>query len=247
MWERQVHRENIMKETNGNGLLRRLPSLITLKEPSSVISEQYRILLTRLLQIQKKRPFKIIGVTSAVQGEGKTTVAFNLAITAARMFQKRTLLMEVDVKKPSFPGLITSGSRSGLLDALRGKEDPLTLFQYTMNGQLAILPAGPLTGPTNSIFTSERIQGVLERVQDQFDFIIMDACPVLPLADMNILSEVMESILFVVQADRTPGSFVTKALSLLPRDKIMGLVFNNLKAVSPFSYYYATSLNKYRR
>ncbi len=73
-----------MVETdNGNGLIRPLPFLVSLTEPASLAAEQYRILLTRLLRMRKSRPFQVIAITSAVPGEGKTTVAFTLSITMA--------------------------------------------------------------------------------------------------------------------------------------------------------------------
>ena len=225
---------------NINGLIRPLPSMIVLNEPDSILAEQYRILYTRLVQIRKKRPLRVIGITSAIQGEGKTTVAFNLAITMARVFNVKTLLIEADIKKPSFSSILTVSNGAGLTDALAGSRTPASLLKFTFDRRLGIVSSGSITEKTTACFTPERLQKVVSKLVDQFEFIIMDAPPVLPLADLNILEEVMDGILFVVQADRTQKSFVSKALSLLPATKLLGLVLNNLKTTAPFSYYYST-------
>lgn len=224
----------------GNDLFRPLPSLIALTDPASVSAEQYRILYTRLLQIRKTRPLQVIGITSAIQREGKTTVAFNLAITMAKTFNIKTLLIEADIKKPAFHSMLNSSNGTGLANALAGGEDTPSLLQFAFDGRLAILTAGSVTEQTAALFSPERLQAVVKSLREPFEFILMDAPPVLPLADMNILSEVVDGILLVVQADRTPRSFVSRALTMLPPPKVSGLVLNNLKTPAPSSYYYYT-------
>ena len=226
---------------NRNGLLRPLRSLMTLKEPASLFAEQYRVLYTRLLQIRKNRPLQANRITSAIQEEGKTTVAFNLAITLSKTFDVKTLLIEADIKKPSFHTVLTTSNGTGLTDVLAGRVKPASHLQFTFDGKLAILPVGHTKDETMGHFTPDRLSGVVEALREPFEFILVDSPPVLPLADMNILGEVVDGILFVVQAGRTPRSFVSRALSKLPASKLLGLVFNNFTTQAPFSYYYYTS------
>ena len=221
---------------NVAGLLRPVPQLITLKEPGSLISEQYRILIMRLLQMRKNRTLQVIGVTSSIQGEGKTTAALNLAITMAKTYQMKTLLIEADTKNPSFGTVLSSTNGGGLSEVLNGI-DPYELLKYDMNGKLAILTVGRPTIETMAGFTPETLQVLLDKLRSDFPLILLDSPPVLPLADMTILSDVVDGILFLVQAHRTPRAYVSKALSMLPREKVLGLVFNNLQVTAPFSYY----------
>ncbi len=89
-----------------------------------------------------------------------------------------------------------------------------------------------------------QIQKTVEKLRGDFELVIMDAPPVLALADINVLEEVIDGILFVVRADKTPRSHVSKAVSLLSPEKLLGLVLNNFKTHSPLSesyYYYHTS------
>lgn len=212
--------------------------LISIKEPASFVAEQYRVLYTRLLQFRKERPLKVIGISSAIPGEGKTTVAFNLTITMARVYDTKTLLIEADTRKPSFQQFMKGSNGLGLIQALDDSDCLPTLLRHTLKGRMAILEAGRSKEDTGALFTQGRLKGLIEHVKCNYEFIVMDAPPVLPLAEMNILGEVVDGVLFVVQADRTPRSFVNKALAMLPQEKIIGLVFNNLKTADPFSHYY---------
>ncbi len=211
--------------------------LISLKEPDPLVAEQYRVLYTRFLQFRKNRRLQVIGISSAIQREGKTTVAFNLAMTMAKEYHVKTLLVEGDTRKPTFRSFMQASDGLGLVQALAGLEEPSTLLKYTLKRRLAVLEAGRVTMDTTALFTQKRLKGLFEALRDDFEFILIDTPPVLPLAEMNILGEVVDGILFVVQADRTPRSFVHKALSMLPSQKVIGLVLNNIKTASPFPYH----------
>ena len=240
--------ESMKNFEKANGLLRPLPSLICLNEPASVVAEQYRILLTRLLRMRKSRPLQVIGITSAVPGEGKTTVAFNLAITMAKIYKQKTLLIETDLKKPSFPVILKSSDDRGLAEALSGWVDPEKLVRYTLDGYLGILPVGKITHEGQMHLLSAQIRETVEKLRRDFELIFMDTPPVLALADLNVLEEVMDGILFVVRADKTPRSHVSKAVSSLSPKKLLGLVLNNFKTHSPLSesyyYYHSTYFQK---
>ena len=228
----------IGKQENVKSLLRPLPSLVTLKGADPLIGEQYRMLFTRLLQLRKSRAIQVIGITSAIQGEGKTTTSFNLAITMAKAYQVKTLLIEADTRNSIFHSMMTGSNGTGLTDALAGWEHPSSLFQYTLEGKLGILSAGHTTEKTTVHFTAERLLGLVDNLREEFEFILMDGPPVLMLADMNILGQVVDGILYVVRAHQTPRSLVSKGLSMLPPEKMLGLVFNNHKATNQYNYYY---------
>jgi receptor protein-tyrosine kinase/non-specific protein-tyrosine kinase len=98
-------------------------SLVVMQEPDSFIAEQYRILYTKLNDLSKERSQKIFAVTSAVQNEGKTVTALNLAVVMAKDFGKRTLVLEGDFRRPSIPLYLNAELEEGLVDILSSKAD----------------------------------------------------------------------------------------------------------------------------
>ena len=217
--------------------------LLVLQESDSFIAEQYRILYTKINDLSKGNAHKIFAITSALQNEGKTVTALNLAVVMAKDFGKRTLVLEGDFRRPSIPLYLKVDLEEGLVDILSSKSD----FQSTMvpvanslvpfaDDNLAVLPAVHRTQSSTSLLSSPRMRDLFDVLREQYDFILIDSPPILPLSDMNIVEEVVDGIVMVVRAESTTRDTVTKALATLGTDKVLGIVLNDVRQ-APFSYY----------
>jgi capsular exopolysaccharide synthesis family protein len=196
---------------------------------ASVMAEQFRVLQARLEQVQRTKGFKLICVTSAVKGEGKTFTAVNLAITMARDFAKKTLLMDMDCKSPMLQRLAGREDQAdlGWADVIMRKcELQETLIPFHTE-KLFLLLAGKVNHPSSSLITSPGFYGLLQDLRREFDYIVVDAPPILPLADLRLLEDLVDGIILVIRAEATTRDVAVKALTSLQRDKVLGVVLND--------------------
>lgn len=203
--------------------------MVSACDQASVMAEQFRVLQARLAQVQRTKDFKLICVTSAVKGEGKTFTAVNLAITMARDFAKKTLLMDMDCKSPMLQRLAGREDQTdlGWADVIMRKcELQETLIPFHTE-KLFLLLAGKVNHPSSSLITSPGFYGLLQDLRREFDYIVVDAPPILPLADLRLLEDLVDGIILVIRAEATTRDVAVKALTSLQRDKVLGVVLND--------------------
>ena len=217
------------------------PHIVAATDPQSPIAEQYRILRTNLQSLKLRAGSKVIVVTSAVHGEGKSVTSVNLALTLARQENLRVVLIDADLRKPSVHrwlgmpvhdrGLATALQDGGNLDGclLKMKEPGLTL-----------LPAGGHPEHPAELLESTNMRKILATLRAQFDVIIIDAPPVLPVADPGILAAQADGVLLVVRAGRTQRKTASQAQALLTQMKanILGCVLTHVEYYLPGYYRY---------
>lgn len=204
--------------------------LIILTAPHSLAAEQFRVLASRIDLLSKERTLKVIAVTSAVKGEGKTTTAANLAIALAVDFRRKVLLMEGDLQAPALHTFLGSPFRYGMSDVLVGDVDLESAVVTFFADSLSLLPGGAPRSNSAQLLGSNRLQEVIHLAADKFDYVLIDAPPVLPLADMTIYGEVVDGILLVVRIGVSRKSLIQRAVASLPSDKIVGTVANDTQA-----------------
>jgi polysaccharide biosynthesis transport protein len=161
----------------------------------------------------------------------------------AKDFGKKTLVLEGDFRRPTIPLYLKVELEEGLVDILSSKSDlqsnmvPVanTLVPFA-DDNLAVLPAVRRTQSSTSLLSSPRMRDLFDVLREQYDFILLDSPPILPLSDMNIFEEVVDGILMVVRAESTTKDAVTKALDTLGTEKVLGIVLNDVRQ-APFSYY----------
>lgn len=212
-----------------------------LKNPESPISERYRELCTRIERFNKDKKFKIIGITSSIQGEGKTITSINLSLAMAS-YGKRVLLMEGDLRHPSIKGYLNisdDGEKQGIIEVLE-KDLPIesVLFNNIMNN-FYYLSAGKLEGKNSSvILDSNKMRELIQRLRAKFDYIFVDSPPILALADVNVISTLVDYLLIVIKAGGTRKELVTKAIDSISKGKILGIVLNEVDSnYTPAKYY----------
>jgi capsular exopolysaccharide synthesis family protein len=198
--------------------------------------EQYRRLAATLHQGQTEHGIKVIMLTSALPGEGKTLTSSNLALTFSESYHRRVLLIDADLRRPSLHQLFDIDGTVGLTEGLTAAEDqPLAL--HRVSPHLTVLPAGrPTTNPMDAL-TSDRMQRLVAEARDVFDWVIVDTPPVGLIADANLLAAMADGALLVIKAESTPYPVVRRAVDTLGRDRVLGVVLNQTLADTPTSKY----------
>lgn len=222
---------------------RKKRQIISIDDNDSIITEQYRILYTKINDLKESDGKKIFAITSSIQNEGRTINSLNLAVVAARDFGKKTLLLEGDFKSPSISYYLKNELESGLVDILLNKtnvQSTLIPFADTLipfaDDNLSVLPAVKRVRNSSGLLSSRKMRDLLGILKDQYDLIFIDAPPVLSLSDMNVFEEVVDGIIMVVRAEKTPKNAFLKAINVLETDKIIGIILNDVRK-QPLSRY----------
>lgn len=211
--------------------------LVTLTRRASLASDRYRMLFAKVDQLCRTPEKKLIALTSSIKGEGKTTTTANLAVVAARDFGKRCLVIDGDFKNPTLAKKFAMPDESGLIDVIEGKVQLGNALKRGPVENLAILPMGHRSGKENNIWTTEEIKHVLTEVRAWFDYVWIDAPPILPLFDMSFISDSVDGTLIVVRAGEVPEQVLAQAIKSLGSSKIIGSVLNRAKMDWPSRYY----------
>jgi capsular exopolysaccharide synthesis family protein len=195
-------------------------------------TEQFRVLHAALERWEKNgKDCKVFCITSAVPGEGKTFTAINLALVMARDFGKKTLLMDVDCNGATLSRLAERGEQpgAGWAELVTHKVELAEALIPCMDDKLSLLKTGKVDQSPSGLIAMLGSSSLLEDLQKDYDYIVMDAPPVLPVADMRFIEELVDGTIVVVRADQTSRDQVVKACSSLQQDKILGGVLNDVK------------------
>jgi capsular exopolysaccharide synthesis family protein len=145
---------------------------------------------------------RVVVITSAIGGEGKTTLASHLAASLARAWRK-TLLIDGDLRKPAAHGQFDLPLEPGLSEALRGEVEFDDTVKPTMTSRLWLMPAGKLDAHSLQALAQEGLANVFERLREQYDFIVIDTSPVLPVPDALLLAQQADTVLLSVLRDHS--------------------------------------------
>lgn len=201
--------------------------LVALDAPDSSAAAAYRLLLARLERMSVQRPIRVVAVTSATRGEGRTTTAANLALTAAREGHS-TVLVEGDVRRPSLAKLFGLAPRAGLAEVLDGTAE---LSQAIVRvGPLSVLTAGDVQD-ASTVLRSPRIPAVVDALRAAHGYVIIDAPTAMAFAEGDRLAAAADVALLVVRAGQTPRAVVRLALDAIG-DRAAGIVLNAADAAA---------------
>jgi capsular exopolysaccharide synthesis family protein len=221
--------------------------LLLLPYDDSPITEAYRFLATNLSHVAAQEQLKIVMVTSARRGEGKTTTSCNLAMTIARR-GRRVVLVSADLRRPHLDDLFGSGDEPGLSDLL-SHSLPLTALTSVMTEpipNLSLIAAGNVLTDPAGLFEIQRLEQFMNVLRNRkADIVIVDAPPVLGLADTSALAPLVDGTIFVLDPSQSGRSTLSQARAQLNRAgaRILGIVYNNFdpstaSADQGFSYDY---------
>lgn len=197
--------------------------------------EQFRQLAAALLHAHTQQNIRVVMVTSANAGEGKSLTAVNLALTLSDSYRQRVLLIDADLRRPSLHEVACVPNTSGLGDTLTSPvEQKLPVYQ--LSDTLMLVPAGKPDPDPMRALTSSRMHEILKEAATRFDWILIDAPPIGPIVDSSLLAPNIDAAIMVVRAGRTPYADVKRAVDSLGRDRIIGIVLNGADDIERVAY-----------
>jgi polysaccharide chain length determinant protein (PEP-CTERM system associated) len=190
-------------------------NLVSKWRPQSIVAEQFRVAATRLDLLGDRPMGNVALVSSAMKGEGKTSTAANLAYTLARDLDEPTLVIDCDYKCPNLHNVLVLRPYPGVADYLAGQASLESCFQQYPELPLWCLSVGDVEANPVTLSKLHYLSTLIESVRSRYRFIILDGPPILPLADINILSGLADILLMVVRSGTTPKDVVQKATEML--------------------------------
>jgi capsular exopolysaccharide synthesis family protein len=199
--------------------------------------EQYRRVAASLHDAQALQGTKVVMITSALVGEGKTLTAANIALTLSHSYKKQVLLMDADLRRPSLPSVLGIKTDVGLTEGLTGTS-PRAVPIHQVSSRLGILAAGRPTSDPIAALTSDRMRRLIEDARQMFDWVIIDTPPVALLTDASLLWSVTDGAILVIKAGHTPYDLVQRAVAAIGRERMLGVVLNRAVVPAQGSGYY---------
>lgn len=205
---------------------------VSISAPSDYAVEVYRSLRTNVQFLSLDRPLKVIQVTSSLPGEGKTTTASNLAVVLAQS-GRSVAIVDADLRRPRLHEVFATAASPGLIDLIVG--EPISLVAHSVEVDpataLTVIASGKAPSNPSEILSSARCREVIERLAEQFDHVIIDSAPILPVADSVALAARADAVLVVAQARRTSRREMTETLERLARvgAPVIGFILNQAK------------------
>jgi capsular exopolysaccharide synthesis family protein len=196
---------------------------------NAVAGEQYRSLRAKMI-LHPRQP-KLILVSSACPGDGKSTTAVNLAGALALKSESegKTLLLEADFRRSTLHKVLGTPASPGLADVLMGAcrlED--AIFRAVQIPNLYVLPAGKATVNPGELLDSSRWAAVCAACRDSFRFVVADSPPIDAVADYDLIQAAFDGLILVVRPDHSDRQLCLRALERVPKNKLLGVVLNGL-------------------
>lgn len=218
-----------------------LDPIFPFEEEHSTAAEQYRIIRTRILHHPKKP--KILVITSASSGDGKTVTSINLAAALALKRDGPILLIDADLRRPKVAEMLGLPPLPGLSDVLSGRatlDDALVRTKELPN--LWILAAGDGMENPAELLDSQRWRSLIDEVRGRFSYVVLDATPVAAVTDYELVQIVSDGVIVVARPDHTERKHCLQAITTVPKEKLLGLVLNCVEnwflwKASTYGYY----------
>lgn len=202
-----------------------LDPIFPFEEEHSTAAEQYRMIRTRILHHPKKP--RILVITSASSGDGKTVTSINLAAALALKRDEPILLIDADLRRPKVGEMLGFPSMPGLSDVLSGRatlDDALVRTKELSN--LWILAAGDDIENPAELLDSQRWRALIDEVRNRFSYIVLDATPVAAVADYELVQIVSDGVIVVARPDHTERKHCLEVIASVPKEKSLGLILN---------------------
>ncbi|MDD2752118.1 MAG: polysaccharide biosynthesis tyrosine autokinase, partial [Candidatus Omnitrophica bacterium] len=214
--------------------------LICYSQQATTIAEAFRSIRTSIIfSLPEDRPLKTILVTSTFPEEGKTTNSINLAIVFAQK-NEQVVLVEGDMRKHRIAKTFDLDNKEGLSSYLTGTTTLERTIKKTPIPNLYLIPAGPTPPNPAELLTSAKTRELFEGLKIKFDRIIVDAPPVMTVADASILANMCEGVVEIIRAGKVNLDHVLhgKQRLLEAKAKILGVILNDVEVKKKDSYYY---------
>ena len=212
------------------------PRVIAYFDPKSIVSEQYKILTTNVLSLNKGKPPATIAITSSIHAEGKSITALNLAVTMAQATHKpKIVLIDADMRRGKLVKYLGVSPDKGLSEVLNGQAALNDVIFNLDIDHLSFVSSGAVPANPAELLASKRMREVILALRSQFDFVFIDTPPVIPVTDAVIIGSNVEGVIMVIQAGRTQRGMVSRSTELLTQAhaKILGHVLTGIEYFVP--------------
>lgn len=206
--------------------------LVSALNPHSAAAEQYRAVRTRIAQAENGRYYRTLLVTSPGPGDGKSVTSLNLALAMAQEFHRQVLLIDTDLRAPSLHRLVGIPNQPGLSEVLMGEATVEDAAVHLPDCRLTVIPAGGAVDRPTELLGSAEMRRLVDTLRTQFDRIVFDTPPAAPLADVGVLSPLMDGVLLVVRAGWTQRPAIDRALEDIDPARMLGLILNDVEEPS---------------
>ena len=248
--EERMERHEIVSEPQKVERVSSEPKLVSLMQPGSLAAEQFRKLRTYLLRFKIYDAPKTIMVTSATSGEGKTFVSANLAISISHELHTHALLVDCDLRNPSLAQWFGLKGEKGLSDYLVGNGNSPEYFLKTSVEKLSILSGGTIQDNPTELLGSKKMEALIYELKHRYNdrYLILDSTPLLATTEPEVLAKLVDGIIIVVRAGITPRETVQQAIGSLKKEKIVGVILNDIifKSSGLYSRYFGSDGYYYR-
>lgn len=221
-----------------------MKELIVHNNPKSHVSEAYRSIRTNIQFANVDSKIKTIMVTSSAAGEGKTTTMCNVAMTLCDAGHN-VLILDCDLRKPRIHKFFEISNESGLTDILMKPQDYRKHIKNNLHINLDIITSGKIPANPSELLYSQAMKDFIENVKEDYDYIFIDAPPVLPVTDAVILSHYIDAVILVCASGVIEIEAVKRAKEALNKvdANIIGVVLNKISTknnrYSDYYYYYS--------
>jgi len=218
------------------------PYLVTLNDPNSPVSEEYRKLKSILVKMTEGDDFKnTLMVTSSIPGEGKSITTLNLAISLAQEYDHTVLLVDADMRRPSVHRYLNIERKKGLAECLMGEADLSEAIIPTGIGKLSVVTVGCTPPNPVELMTSKKMKDLLEELKCRYHdrYIIFDTPPILPFAETLALAHLVDGVVFVVKEQLATQANIKDALDALKGCDVLGIVYNDTNIAHNLERYYS--------
>jgi len=225
-------------------------SLVPFFERSSLVTEQYRALRTRILSQNLNYEHRVIAVTSAVPKEGKSVTSLNLGCILAEIRHLKVLVVDGDFRRSSLAQMLNQPQGPGLADVLAGKAKYDNVLRQTPIPNLSFLPAGSTQGRSAAeLLATASASPTFRRMQNDFHYTIVDTPPATTVTDVGIIGQMCSAVIMLVRLHRTHEADAKRAVRLLQVNNIpiLGcLLVGRDGSGSRYGYGYGYRYNYYR-
>jgi polysaccharide biosynthesis transport protein len=222
--------------------------LIAHQAPESAYAEHYRSIRTTFLLEAARAQLKVVTISSALPGEGKTATVVNLGIVLAQLGH-RVLLLDADLRRPRLHTIFKVQNTWGLTNTLGNGCEPRGLISPTGIRGLFLMKSGPIPPNPTDLLGSDKMGALLDELRKHFAFILVDTPPVLSVSDVAVLGPKIDANIFVVRSGKTPRQILGRARANLETHKItsLGVILNNVRHENAAYDYVKAYSKSYRK
>ena len=214
--------------------------LVTVHAPFSATSEAFRAVRTSILLSSADNPPRVVLVTSSKKGEGKTTLSSNLALTIAGTVRS-AVVIDCDLRRSALHKMFNIERNSpGLVEYLTGQCPLENVIYKTTSEKLSVIPAGIKPPNPAELLGSHKMVELLKKLREQFEFVLIDSPPILPVTDSVILSRMVDGVVLVVRGQKTEQNIAKESRNRISHvgGKILGVILNGVDVKKGQHYYY---------